>query len=117
MALYPLVAGRFVAASLLGGVLGGDWADRGGAQRPLAAGVALTVSTLLISATSTSLWPLAAGRFLNGLAAGMIAVSINTAIAQDYPYHLRPRAWPATAPPSGCCSCRASWPPARARNA
>nr|WP_329432144.1 MFS transporter [Streptomyces sp. NBC_01280] len=92
VSLYPLVAGCFVAASLLGGVLGGDWADRAGARRPLAAGVVLAVLTLLISATSTTVWQLAAGRFLDGIAAGMIAVSINTAIGQTYPDRLRPRA-------------------------
>ncbi|MFE0174319.1 MFS transporter [Streptomyces sp. NPDC059002] len=92
VALYPLVAGCFVAASLLGGVVGGDWADRAGARRPLAAGVALAVATLLISAASTSVWQLAAGRFLDGLAAGMIAVAVNTAVAQTYPDRLRPRA-------------------------
>lgn len=92
VSLYPLVAGCFVAASLLGGVVGGNWADRSGAQRPLAAGVALAVGTLLVSATSTSVWQLAAGRFLEGLAAGMVMVSINTAIAQSFPDHLRPRA-------------------------
>lgn len=90
--LYPLVAGCFVAASLFGGVLGGDWADRSGAARPLAAGVVLAVVTLVVSATSTSIWQLAAGRFLDGVAAGMIAVAINTAIAHAYPDRLRARA-------------------------
>ncbi|MHA6758828.1 MFS transporter [Streptacidiphilus sp. PAMC 29251] len=92
ISLYPLVAGCFVAASLLGGVLGGDWADRWGARGPLAAGVALGVVTLLVSGSSTSIWQLAAGRFLDGVAAGMVAVSINTAIGRSYPAHLRPRA-------------------------
>ncbi|MFF1695915.1 MFS transporter [Streptomyces sp. NPDC058257] len=92
VSLYPLVAGSFVAASLLGGVLGGSWADRAGASRPLAAGVALSVATLLISATSTTIWQLAAGRFLDGVSAGLVAVAINTAIAHDYPDRLRPRA-------------------------
>ncbi|MFJ9413796.1 MFS transporter [Streptomyces sp. NPDC101227] len=91
VSLFPLVAGCFVAASLLGGVLGGHWADRSGARRPLAAGMALTVVTLVVSATSTSIWQLAGGRFLDGLAAGMVAVSINTAIGQAYPERLRPR--------------------------
>ncbi|CAL9344647.1 hypothetical protein SUDANB121_00353 [Nocardiopsis dassonvillei] len=67
--LYPLVAGCFVSASLLGGVVGGHWADRAGAHRPLAA-----------------------GRFLDGLAGGMVAVSVNTAIGQSFPERLRPRA-------------------------
>ncbi|AXE82561.1 MFS transporter [Streptomyces atratus] len=90
--LFPLVAGCFVAASLLGGVLGGHWADRSGAQRPLAAGMVLAVATLLVSAASTSIWQLAAGRFLDGLAGGMVAVSINAAIGQAYPDRLRSRA-------------------------
>ncbi|MER5432165.1 MFS transporter [Streptomyces sp. NPDC002588] len=92
VALYPLVAGAFVAASLLGGVLGGAWADRAGARRPLTAGVVLTVVTLLVSATSTTIWQLALGRFADGIAAGLVAVSVNVAIGQSYPDHVRARA-------------------------
>lgn len=91
VSLYPLVAGCFVAASLLGGVLGGHWADRAGAQRPLAVGMVLAVVTLWVSGASTSIWQLAAGHFLDGLAGGMVAVSINTAIGRVYPDRLRPR--------------------------
>ncbi|MET9364384.1 MFS transporter [Streptomyces sp. NPDC006632] len=90
--LYPLVAGAFVAASLLGGVLGGTWADRGGARRPLTVGVILTVATLLVSATSTTIWQLVVGRFTDGIAAGLVAVSVNAAIGQSYPDLLRARA-------------------------
>ncbi|MGY0060718.1 MFS transporter [Streptomyces sp. LZ34] len=92
VSLFPVVAGCFVTASLLGGVLGGHWADRAGARRPLAAGVVLTVVTLVVSGASSSIWQLAAGRFLDGLAAGMVAVSVNAAIGQAYPERLRPRA-------------------------
>ncbi|MHC0430252.1 MFS transporter [Streptomyces sp. O3] len=91
VSLFPLVAGCFVAASLLGGVLGGHWADRSGARRPLALGMVLSVLTLLVSASSQSIWQLAAGRFVDGLAAGMVAVSVTTAIGQSYPERLRPR--------------------------
>ncbi|HZE39001.1 MAG TPA: MFS transporter [Stackebrandtia sp.] len=89
--LYPLVAGSFVAAGLFGGVLGGYWSDRAGARRPLAAGMVLAVITLLVSASSTTVWQLAAGRFLDGLASGVLAVAINTAIGQSYPDKLRAR--------------------------
>lgn len=89
--LFPLVAGSFVAASLLGGVLGGHWADRSGARRPLALGMVLSVVTLLVSASSVSVWQLVVGRFVDGLAAGMVAVSVTTAIGQSYPEYLRPR--------------------------
>ncbi|MYV63981.1 MFS transporter, partial [Streptomyces sp. SID4931] len=91
VALFPLVAGCFVAASLLGGVLGGHWADRSGARRPLALGMILSVVTLLVSASSVSVWQLVVGRFVDGLAAGMVAVSVTTAIGQSYPEYLRPR--------------------------
>ncbi|MEU5451932.1 MFS transporter [Streptomyces californicus] len=91
VALFPLVAGCFVAASLLGGVLGGHWADRSGARRPLALGMILSVVTLLVSASSVSVWQLVIGRFVDGLAAGMVAVSVTTAIGQSYPEYLRPR--------------------------
>lgn len=50
VSLFPLVAGSFVAASLLGGVLGGHWADRAGARRPPAAGMVLGVSSALFNA-------------------------------------------------------------------
>ncbi|MFI7083356.1 MFS transporter [Streptomyces anulatus] len=91
VSLFPLVAGTFVAASLLGGVLGGHWADRSGARRPLALGMILSVVTLLVSASSVSIWQLVIGRFVDGLAAGMVAVSVTTAIGQSYPEYLRPR--------------------------
>ena len=91
VALFPLVAGSFVAAGMLGGVLGGRWADRSGAQRPLAVGLALALVTLVICGASTTVWQLAAGRFLDGLAGGMITVAINAAIGQSYPDRLRPR--------------------------
>ncbi|WP_031078914.1 MFS transporter [Streptomyces sp. NRRL WC-3742] len=90
--MYPLVAGAFVAASLFGGVLGGSWADRAGPRRPLVAGVLLGVATLVVSGTSTTVWQLAAGRFLDGVAAGMTAVAINTAIAHTYPGRLKAHA-------------------------
>ncbi|MFJ6612690.1 MFS transporter [Streptomyces sp. NPDC091289] len=91
VSLFPMVAGSFVAASLLGGVLGGHWADRSGARRPLALGMVLSVVTLLVSASSVSVWQLVIGRFVDGLAAGMVAVSVTTAIGQSYPEYLRPR--------------------------
>ncbi|MER7219678.1 MULTISPECIES: MFS transporter [Streptomyces] len=91
VSLFPVVAGCFVAAGLFGGVLGGHWADRSGARRPLALGMVLSVLTLLVSASSVSVWQLAAGRFVDGLAAGLVAVSVTTAVGQAYPEHLRPR--------------------------
>ncbi|GAA5772586.1 hypothetical protein [Streptosporangium roseum] len=44
----------------------------------------LAVITLLVSGASTSIWQLAAGRFLDGPAGGMVAVAINTALGRAY---------------------------------
>lgn len=90
--LYPVVATAFVAASVLGGLIGGSWTDKYGVGRPLAVGMALAVCTLLVSATSVSIWQLVAGRFLDGISAGMIAVAVNTAIGRTFSDRLRPRA-------------------------
>jgi MFS family permease len=90
--LYPVVATAFVAANVLGGLIGGSWTDRYGVGRPLAVGMALAVGTLLVSATSISIWQLAAGRFLDGICAGMIAVAVSTAIGRTFSDRLRPRA-------------------------
>ncbi|MEV5574539.1 MFS transporter [Spirillospora sp. NPDC052269] len=90
--LYPLVASAFVAAGLVGGVIGGAWSDRSGPGRPLAAGLALAVATLVVSGTAGTVWQLAAGRFLDGVSAGMIVVATNAAIGQTFPDRLRPRA-------------------------
>jgi MFS family permease len=89
--LYPLVASAFVAAGLVGGVVGGAWSDRSGPGRPLTAGLALAVVTLVVSGTAGTVWQLAAGRFLDGVSAGMILVATNAAIGQTFPDRLRPR--------------------------
>ncbi|WP_371682519.1 MFS transporter [Kitasatospora sp. MMS16-BH015] len=89
VALFPVVAGCFVAANLFGGVLGGHWADRAGAGRPLAVGMLLSVLALLVAGTSGTIWQLAAGRLVDGLAAGLVSVSVTTAIGRRYPERLR----------------------------
>jgi hypothetical protein len=59
------------------------------------------VVNLLISAISESVWQQEAGHFIDGVTAGMIAVS-STAIAQSYADNLRPRAQGRSSPPSPC---------------
>lgn len=90
--LYPLAFGGFVTASLFGSVLAGRLADRAGPHAPLAAGLVLSVTALLVCGGAGSVWQLVAGRLLDGLAGGLVVVSVNVTVARTYPAELRPRA-------------------------
>ncbi|WEH43348.1 hypothetical protein [Streptomyces sp. AM 2-1-1] len=87
--LFPMVAGCFMAVTLLGGGLGGHWSDQAGTPRPPALGMVLSVVTLPVPANSVSIGQRAIGRFVDGRAAGTVAVSMATAIGHSYPEHLR----------------------------
>ncbi|WP_327270417.1 hypothetical protein OG233_29710 [Streptomyces sp. NBC_01218] len=88
--LFPMVAGCFMAVTLLGGGLGGHWSDQAGTPRPPALGMVLSVVTLPVPASSVSIGQRAIGRFVDGRAAGTVAVSMTTAIGHSYPEYLRP---------------------------
>ena len=90
LALYawPFVA--FLAANVLGTVLGGRWGDRSGPRPPLLAGPLLFGVGLVVAGTATSMAQLLAGRVLQGLGAGALTVSLFVLIAAVYPERLRP---------------------------
>ncbi|GAA2546208.1 MFS transporter [Pseudonocardia hydrocarbonoxydans] len=90
LALYawPFVA--FLAANVLGTVLGGRWCDRAGPRPPLLAGPLLFGAGLVVAGTAGTMAQLLAGRVLQGLGAGALAVSVFVLIAVVYPEPLRP---------------------------
>lgn len=90
LALYawPFVA--FLAANVLGTVLGGRWGDRSGPRPPLLAGPLLFGVGLVVAGTAGTMEQLLAGRVLQGLGAGALAVSVYVLIAAVYPERLRP---------------------------
>jgi MFS family permease len=85
---WPFVA--FLAASVLGTVLGGRWSDRRGPRVPLLGGPLLFGVGLVVAGTATGMPQLLAGRVLQGLGAGTLAVAVFVLIAAVYPGPLRP---------------------------
>ncbi|TDC22981.1 MFS transporter [Streptomyces sp. 8K308] len=78
-------------ANILGTVLAGRAADRGGARRPMAVGLLTFAAGCALAGAATS-WPLfLLGRFVQGLGVGAIMAMAYTAIGLTYPEHLRPR--------------------------
>ncbi len=90
LALYawPFVA--FLAANVLGTVLGGRWCDRQGPRLPLLVGPLLFGVGLVVAGTATAMPQLLAGRVLQGLGAGTLTVASFVLIAAVYPQRLRP---------------------------
>lgn len=85
---WPFVA--FLAANVLGTVLGGRWCDRRGARLPLLLGPLLFGAGLLVAGAAPAMPQLLAGRVLQGLGAGTLTVGVFVLIAAVYPERLRP---------------------------
>lgn len=80
-----------LAASLVGMVVVGLWADRRGAVRPLLAAVALFGLGLLAAGLAPTMPVLVAGRVLQGLGGGGLTVALYVLVAQVYDDVDRPR--------------------------
>ncbi len=90
VALYawPFVA--FMAAGVVGTVLGGRWCDVAGPRGALVAAPALFGAGLLVAGTATSMTQLLAGRVLQGMGSGCQGVAIYVLVAAVYPTRARP---------------------------
>jgi MFS family permease len=90
LALYawPFVA--FLAANVLGTVLGGRWCDRSGPRPVLLAAPLLFGAGLVVAGTAGAMAQLLVGRVLQGFGAGALAVGVYVLIAAVYPGRLRP---------------------------
>ncbi|SEO90680.1 MFS transporter [Trujillonella endophytica] len=120
LAWYGWVFSAYLVASVAGMVTGGDVGDRRGPRTALLAGVAVFAAGLLAAGLAGSMAALVAGRAVQGLGAGLIAVSLYVVAGQAYPARLRPAlfgafstAWvlPALIGPliSGLVTTHASW--------
>ena len=87
-AFYALAFSATIAAGVIGMVLAGAWADSRGPARPLLTAIGLFGLGLALAGTATSMGVFVAGRFLQGLGAGGITVSLYVLIAGVYPSHL-----------------------------
>jgi MFS family permease len=90
-ALYSAAFSSTLAASVVGMVVSGNWADRTGPARPLISAILTFILGLLISGTSTDMVVFIAGRFLQGLGSGAVIVALYVMVARIYPAPLHPR--------------------------
>ncbi len=90
-ALYALAFSATLAASIVGTVAGGYWADRGGPARPLIAGIGVFLVGLVLSGAAAHMEVFVVGRFFQGLGSGAINVALFVVVARLYPAALHPR--------------------------
>ncbi|RDZ29676.1 MFS transporter [Lysobacter silvisoli] len=97
LSLYALAFGGSLAASVVGMVAAGAWADRRGPAAPLRQGIAWFALGLLIAGLAPSMGWLLLGRVVQGYAGGLMSVSLYVAVGRTYPEALRPRIFAAFA--------------------
>ncbi|MER6577560.1 MFS transporter [Nonomuraea sp. NPDC001023] len=91
MPLYNLAFSATLAASVIATVLGGRWSDVRGPVQPIAVGVVAFVAGLLVAGFAPTMEVLVAGRFIQGLGAGLIQVSLYVLVARVFPGAMHPK--------------------------
>jgi len=89
--LYSLAFVSTTAASVVGSVAAGAWADRRGPRRALLVAISVFTLGLVVAGTATTMGIFVGGRFLQGLGAGGITVALYVLVAGVYPAALHPR--------------------------
>ncbi|WP_448003007.1 MFS transporter [Agromyces bauzanensis] len=88
--LYALAFAGPLAVSVIGMIVAGNAADRGGPRLALYTSVALFVAGLLIAGTATGMWQLVTGRLVHGLGGGGLTVALYVIVARVIPAALQP---------------------------
>lgn len=88
--LYTYAFAATSAASVVGMLAAGRWADRRGPTPPLWAGIALFLTGLLVAGLAPSMEVLVAGRALQGAGAGLEGVALYVLVAHVFPEERRP---------------------------
>lgn len=91
MHLYNLAFSATLAASVIATVLGGRWSDVKGPLVPVGTGVAAFVAGLLVAGLAPNMEVFVAGRFIQGLGAGLIQVALYVLVARVYPGEMHPK--------------------------
>lgn len=90
-ALYSVAFSGMLAASVIGMVVAGRWADNLGPTRPLLIAVVVFLVGLMVSGTAESMPVFIVGRVLQGLGSGGVGVAIYVVVARIYPAELHPK--------------------------
>lgn len=91
LALYAWAFTGFYLGSLLGAALAGPLIDRRGPATALTAALAVFTVGLVLSAVSTAMWQLVAGRGLQGIGGGAVIALAYAMVGRAYPMALRPK--------------------------
>lgn len=97
LGLYAVAFAAASAASVVGVVAAGSWADRVGPARPLISGVAAFVAGLVIAGVARGMPEVVAGRAVMGLGSGALVVALYVVVGQLYPPTTQPRVFAAFA--------------------
>ena len=97
LSLYALAFGGALAASVVGMVASGRWADTRGPAAPLRQGIVWFAIGLLVAGLAPSMAWLLVGRILQGFGGGLMSVALYVVVGRKYPQSLRPRIFAAFA--------------------
>jgi MFS family permease len=89
--LYAVAFSGMLAASVIGMVAAGRWADRTGPAGPLVTAIAVFVLGLVLSGAATDMVVFIVGRILQGLGSGAVTVALYVVVARIYPATLHPK--------------------------
>jgi len=93
LGIYAWAFGAYVAASLVGMVTAGVWADRFGPRLPFTAGALVFGTGALLAGFAPTMAILIAARGLQGLGGGGLIVALYVLIARAYDESIRPKAF------------------------
>ncbi|MEV6777814.1 MFS transporter [Streptomyces syringium] len=91
LSLYALAFGGFLAASVIGTVVGGGHADRHGPGPALFTGLCCFAAGTLLAGTAGAMPQFLLGRCVQGLGGGAVTVELYVVVGRAYPAPLRPR--------------------------
>ncbi|GAA2098854.1 MFS transporter [Microlunatus panaciterrae] len=89
--VYAWAFSLFLIGQLFATIAAGRVADRVGPSRPMIAGLLVFAVGLVVAGSAQQMWQLIAGRFIQGLAGGILGVSIYVCIARGFEERQRPR--------------------------
>lgn len=89
LALYALAFAGTLAASVVGMVAAGPWADARGPAAPLRHGIAWFALGLIVAGLAPAMAWLVAGRVIQGFGGGLISVALYVVVGRVYPPALR----------------------------
>lgn len=93
LAIYSFAFGSYVAASLIGMVVSGTWADRRGPRLPFTLGAVVFGVGALLAGFAPTMPVLIVARGVQGLGGGALIVALYVLIARAYTESIRPKAF------------------------